>query len=200
MPNDLTDPRFEPLKAVLTRAPVSDDAPPQGYAEAAVSLILRSRDHLEVLLIKRSRSETDPWSGHMALPGGKREAEDTSLLHTAVRETLEETGVRLGADGQHLGRLSRLDPSTRRLPPLTITPFVFGVSGDTRARAASGEVDDVFWVPLATFRDPDAAGVFRYRAGDLIRRFPAYHVHDQVVWGLTYRVLQEFLDRIEGAR
>ena len=165
-----------------------------GAREAAVSLVLRGRDDLELLLIKRAEAEADPWSGHMALPGGRREPDDPSLLHTAVRETLEETGVVLGTDLGHLGRLSRLDPVSRRLPPLSVTPFVFGVAADTEALVASYEVEAVFWVPLSTFRDPGTAGTYRYRSDTLTRIFPTFNVEGQMVWGLTYRVLEEFLE------
>ncbi|HII81785.1 MAG TPA: NUDIX domain-containing protein, partial [Ferroplasma sp.] len=37
---------------------------------AAVALILNGN---KFLLIKRADQEGDPWSGHMALPGGHRE-------------------------------------------------------------------------------------------------------------------------------
>lgn len=167
-----------------------------GIREAAVALVLRSRQELELLLIKRAQSEGDPWSGHMALPGGRRDAEDRSLLHTAVRETMEETGVVLGTDGRHLGRLSRLDPVSKKLPPLSVTPFVFGVPPDTEAEVASHEVESVFWVPLSTLRDPGTAGTYRYRSEELIRIFPTFNVQGQVVWGLTYRVLEEFLETV----
>ncbi len=146
-----------------------------------------------MLLIKRAEAEGDPWSGHMALPGGRRDPGDSSLLHTAVRETLEETGVVLGQDELHLGRLSRLDPVSRKLPPLSVTPFVFGVAPDTEAKVASYEVEAVFWVPLSTLRNPGVAGTFRYRSDDLVRLFPTFNVEGQVVWGLTYRVLEELL-------
>ena len=40
---------------------------------AAVALVLRPGDagELELLLIKRADYEGDPWSGHVALPGGR---------------------------------------------------------------------------------------------------------------------------------
>ena len=100
----------------------------------------------------------------------------------------------LETDGRHLGRLSRLDPTSRKLPPLTVTPFVFGVRAETEAVVASSEVEAVFWVPLSALRDPRAAGTFRYRSEDLVIPFPTFNVEGQVVWGLTYRVLEEFLE------
>ena len=56
--------------------------------EAAVSLLIRPRDQLEILLIKRALHDTDPWSGHVALPGGRRDDTDADLLETAVREKI----------------------------------------------------------------------------------------------------------------
>ena len=52
----------------------------------------------EVLLIKRAARAGDRWTSHIALPGGKREADDTSDRTTSIRETMEETGVELEAD------------------------------------------------------------------------------------------------------
>src|SRR5829696_8692147 len=65
---------------------------------AAVALVLRRNlSEAEMLVIKRSVSERDHWSGHLALPGGRVEEGDASLLAAAVRETLEEVGVDLEA-------------------------------------------------------------------------------------------------------
>jgi len=191
--------------ARLTRFfPDLDEGPPPPIptegerVQAAVSLILRAGPALEVLLIRRAEAEGDPWSGHMALPGGRRDPEDESLLHTAVRETLEETGVRLSETAAPLGRLDPLVPATRRLPPISIFPFVFGVPHGTRARAASGEVDEVLWTPLSHLRSREAAGTVDIPFGDVTRTFPCLRVEERVIWGLTYRILLDFFRRIEA--
>src|ERR1043165_8679648 len=94
--------------------------------EAAVALVL-SPDALpgpalSVLLVRRSEREGDPWSGHMALPGGHAHADDASLAHTARRETLEEVGIDLG----HTELLGRLDDVTpMRSSEIAVRPFVF---------------------------------------------------------------------------
>src|ERR1700680_3050243 len=80
---------------------------------AAVALVLRQGARgLEILLIKRAEHMDDPWSGHVALPGGREEPADASLQETAVRETLEETGIDLARDGEVLGALDDLRPTT----------------------------------------------------------------------------------------
>ena len=88
-----TDPRFTLIGAELASFAerLSDPPPFEGESpQAAVALVLRATSGLHVLLIKRARSERDPWSGQMALPGGRRDAVDATLLATAMRETLEE--------------------------------------------------------------------------------------------------------------
>ncbi|HXD48267.1 MAG TPA: NUDIX domain-containing protein, partial [Gemmatimonadaceae bacterium] len=60
---------------------------------AAIALVLRasaaSERHVEpeLLMIKRAETELDPWSGHIACPGGRMEPTDRDLEQTAVRET-----------------------------------------------------------------------------------------------------------------
>src|SRR5689334_10230467 len=76
---------------------------------AAVAAVLRDRGgEAEVLLIRRAQKETDPWSGHMAFPGGRQDPSDRDLLHTAVRETEEEVGLELRPEEHLIGRLDDL--------------------------------------------------------------------------------------------
>ena len=107
------DARLQRLMDLLSSdgGAASDPQPLEGHAQAAVSLVLRTAAELEVLLIKRAESERDPWSGHMALPGGRREPGDPDLAGTAIRETAEETGVELEARGWRLGRLAEVSPT-----------------------------------------------------------------------------------------
>ncbi|MDY6865753.1 MAG: NUDIX domain-containing protein, partial [Halobacteriota archaeon] len=64
--------------------------------EAAVALILKEcEEDISIIFIKRSEDERDPWSGHMAFPGGRKDEEDESIIDTVMRETFEETGIDL---------------------------------------------------------------------------------------------------------
>jgi 8-oxo-dGTP pyrophosphatase MutT (NUDIX family) len=193
-----TDPRFGVLREALSAyASDPDDLDPDSdeIMQAAVALIVRGHVDLEVLLIKRARREGDPWSGHMALPGGRRDPADPSLLHTAVRETREETGVDLDKLGVHLGRLVEVRPHSPLLPRIAITPHVFGAPAETPARVASTEVEAVHWVPLAVLQHPSTLGQVEIPLPEGPRSFPCLRVADDVVWGLTYRMLDDFLRR-----
>jgi 8-oxo-dGTP pyrophosphatase MutT (NUDIX family) len=60
----------------------------------------------EILFIKRAGRAGDRWSGHVALPGGKRDPQDASDRVAAIRETQEEVGLDLaGADCLDAGNL-----------------------------------------------------------------------------------------------
>jgi 8-oxo-dGTP pyrophosphatase MutT (NUDIX family) len=198
MPSPLeTDPRFWIVSEALASYAADANDPPipdDDTLQAAVALILRGGEHLDLLLIKRARSERDPWSGHMALPGGRRDPGDTSLLETAVREAREETSIDLGSNGSHLGRLDEVVPRSVRLPKLLIAPFVFGVRADVEARVASREIDAVHWVTLEQLRAPETRGEVDIPLPGGARTFPCYHVVGEIVWGLTHRILSQFLE------
>ncbi len=194
------DPQLLDIQRAFSAAPVPHPHPamePGNRKHAAVSLILRGGPETEVLLVRRAESAGDPWSGHMALPGGRRDDSDTSLLHTAMRETLEETGLDLEGKGTGLGSLKPLEPNTTRLPPISIFPYVFGVPEGTEARVASPEIVEVLWVPLSYLSSPEASSSVNIPLGDLNREFPCFRVGKRVIWGLTYRILEEFF-RLTG--
>ncbi len=168
---------------------------PGAQFQAAVSVVLRSAEGLDLLLIKRAHFDRDPWSGHMALPGGRRDPKDIDLKHTAIRETMEETALELGQDAQHLGQLKALKPNSVRLPKLTITPFVFGVGRHAQAAVASPEIDQVFWVSIDELRGRDSNSYVEVPMPDgREQEFSCYMVEEEPVWGLTYRIISKLLE------
>ncbi len=176
---------------------MDDPEPRQGGWLAAVAVILRPGDRgFETLMIERAVAQEDPWSGHMAFPGGRRDDVDGSLLETAVRETREETAIGLDKCGETLGRLQVVEPESVRLPVLSILPLVFRVPAMTSAQVASSEVARVLWVPLGHFSEPDVQAVYRQPVENRVLSFPAYQVGGGQVWGLTRRILHDLLDRI----
>ncbi len=193
------DARLQRLMSLLSGEEwaAHDPRPPEGHAEAAVSLILRTATELELLLIKRAESERDPWSGHMALPGGRRESIDPDLAGTAIRETAEETGVQLRSFGWPLGRLDQVSPTSKRLPRLTIVPYVFGVPDQVSASVNSPEIESVMWVELSTLRDPATLGTTTIDLPGGSKAFPCFQVGGHAVWGLTFHILTGFLEVFE---
>ena len=187
-----------PVVHRLARA-LSEHRPAQLETEeplrrAAVALILRDGGGgaLELLMIKRAAFEGDPWSGHVALPGGRQEPGDASLEATAIRETWEETGIDLARDGCVIGRLDDLQPRTPRLPPLVITPFLAVLARDVPI-VLSPEVAEAFWVPLAALQDPSASREIVLELTGGPRTVPSFQHEGYTIWGLTERILRQFL-------
>lgn len=172
----------------------------EGVRRAAILLAMRLRadGEPELLMIKRSEFLGDPWSGHVACPGGRMEPEDVDLAATAVRETREETGVDVASDGRLLGQLDEVQPYSPHLPPLVIRPYVALVRADVQL-VPSREVAEAFWVPLAALRTEGAWGTGAVMVRGVERTVTVFRHGDYVVWGLTERVLRQFLAYMQAA-
>jgi 8-oxo-dGTP pyrophosphatase MutT (NUDIX family) len=161
---------------------------------AAVALVLRvgSGGALELLFIKRAEFAGDPWSGHVAFPGGRHEPGDHTLWHTARRETHEELALDLARDGLPLGTLDDLFPRHAALPSIVVRPYV-AVAAPGAPLALSHEVAAAFWVPVRRLIEPEAGVTSTVRAHGLELEVPSF-VHDgHVIWGLTERILRQLL-------
>ncbi len=157
---------------------------PQGRRQAAVALMLRERDlGLELLVIRRSENKHDPWSGHMALPGGGRESKDRDVYDTARRETLEEIGIDLD-EGRYLGRLDDVGPRT--MPGRLVVSTVVVALDAEPGRLDPREIDEALWVPVDRLVDEEV------EIPDFPGSWPAFTYKDRyVIWGLTHRILTQ---------
>lgn len=191
---DLDDRRIQLVRRALEQRPAISAGREADEREAAVALLLRPAEQLEILLIRRSEHDADPWSGHVALPGGRRAEGDRELLETAQRETEEEVGIPLARVGTLLGRLDEVAPRHPLLPPLVIAPYVLAVPPGTEATPDRHEVDAAIWVPLSALRDDRAVSEILIELHDGTRRFPSLVYGEYVIWGLTHRILLQFLE------
>lgn len=170
--------------------------PPTGNRKgAAVAMILReTAEDLEMLFIERARHENDPWSGHLAFPGGKVEPGEQPQ-ETAERETREEIGLTLDSD-QYLGRISDIVGANL---PVRVSCFAYGLSRDAGIPAVSEEVRDVFWVRVGDICDRDRHRVMPVGFSGRTLEVPAIILPQPdkpVLWGITYRLVMEFLEII----
>lgn len=188
----------------LARRLAASPSPPDNRFEAedtrsltwaAVAVVLAPEPDA-LLLIRRAERLGDPWSGHMALPGGRREPGDRSLLDTAVRETAEEVGLALDRRCL-LGALDDVKPGSPLLPPTAVLPFVFRVAGRPEL-VLNAEVAVARWVPLDDLLQPDTHRTISLEVRGEVRPFAAYQVGDAVVWGITERIVTALLARCLG--
>ena len=184
--------RNRPVQPTPLAAPTHMSVEASGTPRAAVVLLLKeTRAGLEMLLIKRAERDDDPWSGHVALPGGREEPSDASLQHTALRETKEETGIDLERDGELLGALEPLHPQARPMA-VVVQPFVAALRKDVPI-VTSDEVAEAFWVPLATFTGSETQTESDVHVSGADMRVPSFRHGQYVIWGLTERIIRQLL-------
>ncbi len=159
-------------------------------AWAAVAILLREEvGDYETLLVKRAELSGDPWSGDMAFPGGKKAPGDGTLRDTVVREVHEETGIDLDSL-TYIGALPVLFSSIR--PDRDVLPIVYLYEGRPEI-TLNPELTAYRWVHLKELR-----------AGRTIARVKGWEglvfkIGGDVVWGLTYRMLDKLLELLDDA-
>lgn len=172
--------------------------------QAGVAVVLQERAEgsVEVLFIRRAERSGDPWSGHMAFPGGHREPSDLNLSATAARETAEEIGLDLDAHGQLLGELdqTRAQPrrpatgqSSSRIQGLVIGPIAFALNGVDPPLTPNYEVAEALWVPLPQLMSNRLHRLKRIEIRGHEDEYNGFEVNERCfIWGLTYRMLKQF--------
>jgi 8-oxo-dGTP pyrophosphatase MutT (NUDIX family) len=170
-----------------------------GVSEASVALVLAgSGTDLSLCAIRRAEHPLDPWSGHMALPGGRVDPGDPHSRAAAERETLEEVGLALG-DAHWIGSLSemqvRLGGSDRRM---VLSPFVYDLGEEHLPFAPNHEVAEAFWIPLAHLWDPNNMSRLKWERQGTSLLYPAIRYQGHSIWGITFRVLTLFSDVLDA--
>lgn len=180
--------------SAIVRALRENETPPKpmppNSRRAGVALILRALgEDLSVLFIQRALRAADPWSGHIAFPGGHHDRSDTDLLHTVVRETKEEVGITL-TPSDCVSQLPVEKPYTSdQRTDLVVLPYVFALTYEPKLYL-NHEVSEVIWVPLKRLISGELVTNETVHFNSKEYQLPGFRLNERhFVWGLTYRVL-----------
>ena len=172
----------------LNSAPTRISPPTERCAAVAVVIC-----DGKLLFIKRAKRSGDPWSGHIAFPGGVVERSDKNKRSAAQRETMEEVGIDLSR-ATLLGELNELQ-TLPQLPPLTISSFVFDMTDTKVTPHLNYEVDEILFHPISELLDPSSRSTFQYQWNGNDITLPCIHLPIGRLWGLTLRIVDDLLAR-----
>lgn len=181
--------------ALAWRSPQLTDSSERKHAAVAL-LLQQGQAGLEVLFIRRSDHDDDPWSGNLAFPGGKIDEEDAEPLHAAIRETREEIGLDLDSADM----IGRLDDIAGAYLPITVSCFVFLLPQTEPDTTLNEEVRATFWFPLKELANPERHRKARVSWNGRQRHVPGIDLlgdRGPVLWGITYRLVVQFLHLID---
>lgn len=162
---------------------------------AAVALVLRQHfNQLQMLIIHRAEHDGDPWSGDLAFPGGKVDAEDRTAQAAAEREALEEVGMDLAA-AEYLGQLDDLPGA---FLPVRVSCFVYFLPHPVNF-TLNYEVANYDWLPLERFHEEARHRHMAFPFRGRTTRQPVVDLIDEapVLWGITHRLIEQFFDLVE---
>jgi 8-oxo-dGTP pyrophosphatase MutT (NUDIX family) len=187
---------FDVLKAALENHMLQDGLLSHAPRHASVCVLVAEADPTpHICFIRRAKWDGDPWSEHIAFPGGSRVGDETPL-QTLRREVQEEVGVDIGEDAElvPLPQLRIRLAGRERL--LLLNAFVCHLSGALPPLQCGPEVASAFWIPVSALWDAQNLDhLVLDDQGDVLV-YPAIRLPQGTVFGITLRVLTLLSDQL----
>lgn len=171
---------------------MADCVPASGNFPNQAAVLIAVTDHPsdpDIIFTLRAQ-HLSTHSGEVSFPGGKWEDSDENLLHTALRESEEEIGLK----PEYVEVLASLEPRKTRLG-IQVTPFVGLVPADTTLVPNFSELDAIFRVPVSFFLADKRIRTDLYKQRERDFWAPAYEFNGYEIWGFTANILVTFLNR-----
>jgi 8-oxo-dGTP pyrophosphatase MutT (NUDIX family) len=132
-------------------------------------------------------------SGQISFLGGKVEPNDENIIHTALREANEETGVVL----EKISVINTLTPLFIPVSNILVTPVVGWTNEKPIFKHQPEEVDFLIEAELKRFMNPDIirTNPLSIRGKMIDVKYFDYDGH--VIWGATAMILNELLTIIK---
>ncbi len=187
---------FHVLRAALEGSLSHDGPLSSAPRHASVCVLVAEADPTpHICFIRRATWDGDPWSEHIAFPGGSRSGDETAL-ETVRREVHEEVGVAIGEDAElvQLPQLRIRLAGKEKL--LLLDSFVCHLTGPPPPLQCSPEVASAFWTPVSELWNAQNLDhlVLGDRGDTLV--YPAIRLPQGTVFGITLRVLTLLSDQL----
>jgi 8-oxo-dGTP pyrophosphatase MutT (NUDIX family) len=156
--------------------------------ESAVLAPMFARGGEPWLLFTKRPTTLRRHAGQISFPGGTRDEEDSTPLHTALRETKEELGI----PGEAVEVLGMLDEHPT-ITSFRIVPFVGVIPDGLPLRPNPDEIAELIEVPVRALLSPSLPRVEMWNVMEREREVYFYDYGAHVIWGATARILKDLL-------
>jgi len=177
----------EKLKQILARREKRRIADPEQIPAAILVPIYEKNGQHHILFIKRTEW-VEKHKGEISFPGGTYEAQDKTLLDTALRESAEEISLNPD-DVEILGELADVSSVKTNY---AITPFLAVIPWPYELKVDGHETEEIIEAPIATLMNIGRSRQ-ELRGRETVTVYQ-YDYQGRVIWGATARILAEFLD------
>jgi 8-oxo-dGTP pyrophosphatase MutT (NUDIX family) len=158
--------------------------------EAAVLVALFATARDPHLVLTRRRSDLRRHAGEISFPGGRRDAEDTDLAETALREAEEEIGL----PRSQASILGELPPTSTFVTGYLIHPFIASIPAGLQWMPSVREVDAVLELSIERLRASKTRTSIERRG--ISFETDAFILGEDVIWGATARIIEHLLERL----
>lgn len=183
----LPGPQAQLIMSPSGRRPVPGDTP---FKTGGVLILLYPCRNLLHLIFIRRAEYNGIHSGQVSFPGGMYETGDSSLEFTALRETMEETGMPVET-ARIIGRLSPL-----HIPVSNINVFPYVAVCRVRPDFSPDpkEVQYLIETSLDYLLDSGNHKIKTMNIAGSDVEVPYYDLGNDHIWGATAMILSEFLE------
>ncbi len=158
------------------------------YKHSAVFALMFYENNNVYLLLTQRHNYKGSHGGQISFPGGKKENQDQSLLNTAYRETLEETGIK----SNDIELITALSPLYIPVSNFYVQPFLGYLPNIPNLKIDTHEVASVLRFPINNFLKPDAIVSKQIEVANGLKiRIPAFELDDKIIWGATAMIMNE---------
>jgi 8-oxo-dGTP pyrophosphatase MutT (NUDIX family) len=161
--------------------------PRENSKSAAVMILLYPKDDLIYTVFIQRPSYDGVHSGQISFPGGKKEASDPDLIHTAIRESSEEIGV----NSSKINVINTLTPLFIPVSNIIVTPVVGWMEKQPVFKPKKDEVVFIIEADIKTLMDTSILKIKPFKIGNEIIDIKYFDYKDNVIWGATAMILHE---------
>ena len=153
---------------------------------AAVAIVYNP-ENKKLILLERKEFPGDPWSGHIALPGGRKEESDKNSYFTSLRELVEEIKSINPREIIHLGGMKTY--ISRGV--YQVVPHIYLIKNIPELIWSREEIERAEWIDIDELKEIECPP-------EKTPRCFTTNKFKKIIWGLTGRILGDLLSVLKN--